>query len=355
MTLLRVLTISSLLVTASFSMAQSLKIGDKAPEFKVDGWLKGSPQTLGNGNITVVEFWATWCLPCRNAIPHLSLLAKKYKGKVNFVGVNVHESNPKDYKTKSPALVKEFGDKMDYNVAFDSTGKMWDNWIEAAQCNGIPSTFLIDAGGKIAWIGHPDDLNNVIERLLDGKLDIEEEKKKRYGKKMSPEELTVWKNAEERIEKVIKAIRDKKYQEANDLTEKVLMDFPQYAKSYYSFKLGAMSRGKLPGLDTYIDSLAKEKFMNSPEEKSYALTIILNEGHTSSVYKSSFKLAEKMMEQAPNNARCMQAYALAAWYSGDKEKALATQKRAVDSLKQSNVSTPEDINEAIAQLKQFGG
>ena len=149
MKLARFLAISSLLVVASLSAAQVLNVGDKAPDLKVTDWVKGTPQTLGNGNVTVVEFWATWCGPCRMSIPHLTELAHKYQGKVNFVGVSISESKPEDYTTKVPSFVKEFGDKMDYNVATEGPGTfMSKNWMTAAGEMGIPTAFLVDKDGK---------------------------------------------------------------------------------------------------------------------------------------------------------------------------------------------------------------
>ena len=70
----------------------TLKVGDAAPQLKVAKWVKGTPITnLKDGKIHVVEFWATWCGPCRVSIPHLTELAAKYKGKVDFVGVDSFE------------------------------------------------------------------------------------------------------------------------------------------------------------------------------------------------------------------------------------------------------------------------
>src|SRR5689334_13332915 len=85
---------------ASAASAQDLKVGDAAPPIKIAKWVKGKPDNMskdGNtytikpGSIHVVEFWATWCGPCKVSIPHLTELAKKYKGKVTFTGVSINE------------------------------------------------------------------------------------------------------------------------------------------------------------------------------------------------------------------------------------------------------------------------
>ncbi len=111
----------------------------------------------------MVEFWATWCGPCRATIPHLTELAHKYKDKgVRFIGVDVWE---RDTKLVAPFLA-EMGDKMDYSVALDDVpkdgkpadGAMAKNWMKAAEENGIPTAFVV-RDGKIAWIGHPIEMD----------------------------------------------------------------------------------------------------------------------------------------------------------------------------------------------------
>jgi thiol-disulfide isomerase/thioredoxin len=138
--------------------AASLKVGDPAPAIKVAKWIKGGPvDKLEADKIYVVEFWATWCPPCRTSIPHLTEMAKKYAGKVTVVGVSVYERAPSDEARLNlvSEFVKKMGDKMEYAVAADDAKKfMAGNWMEAAKQTGIPTAFVVK-DGKIVWIGHP--------------------------------------------------------------------------------------------------------------------------------------------------------------------------------------------------------
>lgn len=194
------------LVTLSTS-AQSLYPGVKAPEIKVGVWVKGRPvKKFANNHIYVVEFWATWCGPCKAAIPHLTSLAKKYRKKVSVIGISVWEKNYKDVKV----FVSNIGDKMNYNVAYDyqpatdpNSGFMAKNWLQAAEMKGIPATFIVGRKGTIEYIGYPDDsLDSVLKLIVNDKWDAVS-----YG--------SVWRNAhDEQQAKTASKQQQRKQQEA---------------------------------------------------------------------------------------------------------------------------------------------
>jgi thiol-disulfide isomerase/thioredoxin len=155
----------------------ALVVGDPAPKLEVKEFIKGDEvKKLEKGKVYVVEFWATWCGPCRTTIPHLTELQKKYKD-VTFIGVSAFENDQNDVKP----FVKEMGDKMEYRVALDSVpeggkrqdGKMAKNWMIAAKQNGIPTAFIIDGEGRVAWVGHPTGLEDPLKQIAAGKWDLE--------------------------------------------------------------------------------------------------------------------------------------------------------------------------------------
>jgi thiol-disulfide isomerase/thioredoxin len=164
-------------------------LGDPAKPLDIQEWVKGSAVNLADGKgktIYVVEFWATWCPPCRASIPHLTELQKKFKDKgVVFIGVTDEKSD----------VVKKFvtsmADKMDYTVAIDG-GKTSEGYMQAYGINGIPHAFIVDKEGKIAWEGHPmAGLDKVLDEIIAGKYDMnkakEEAKKEATTAKRMPE------------------------------------------------------------------------------------------------------------------------------------------------------------------------
>ena len=170
--LLAAFVVSTLTVPAA-----PLSIGDPAPQLQVAKWVKGGPvESFDPAKTYVVEFWATWCPPCRASIPHLTELARKFP-EVTFIGMNVWERG-ENIAAKVEKFVADMGAKMEYAVALDTADQfMAKNWMEASGRGGIPSAFLVHQG-QIAWIGHPmDRLEEILGDAAAGTLDIEKIKR----------------------------------------------------------------------------------------------------------------------------------------------------------------------------------
>lgn len=176
------LKLTAALLTATAGMAwtvaaeTTLKVGDPAPKLQTGKWVQGEPvKDFQKGKAYIVEFWATWCGPCRASIPHLNETYEKFKDKgLIVIGQNCWETD----ESKVAPFVKQMGDKMTYRVALDDKsgdkkGAMAKSWMEAAGRKGIPSAFLVDTKGTIAWIGHPMSLKEqVIEDVLSGSYKV---------------------------------------------------------------------------------------------------------------------------------------------------------------------------------------
>jgi len=122
--------------------AKSVK-GQAAPALQVEKWLTGAPQT--EGKFVLVDFWATWCGPCRQSIPHLNELAKKFGDQLVVIGLS-NEKEADVNAMKSP--------KLNYAVAIDTQARMQ----KELQVRGIPHALIIDPGGIVRFEGHPSYL-----------------------------------------------------------------------------------------------------------------------------------------------------------------------------------------------------
>lgn len=182
-----------LLANLGTAKAQDLNVGDKAPALTLSKFVKGEPvEKFEPGKAYVIEFWATWCGPCRQTIPHLTELQKKYED-VTFIGVDVYEPNPEEVIP----FVEEMGDKMDYRVALDSVpegqqpqdGLMAKNWMDAAGQAGIPTAFIVNQEGQVAWIGHPIEMEEPLAQIAKGEYDLAAAIKEQQDSKMVQQEL----------------------------------------------------------------------------------------------------------------------------------------------------------------------
>jgi len=161
----------------------ALSIGNRAPSITAFQWIKGNPiDHFENGRVYVVEFGATWCVPCAAAIPKLTALAEKYKDDVTVISMFVMERNndPSDavngYVNKVEKYVRKRWESIGYHVGVDNPQKSMENmWLRAAGKNGVPYTFVVDKNGMIAWIGSSmSSLDSVVTEVISKDYSIDE-------------------------------------------------------------------------------------------------------------------------------------------------------------------------------------
>jgi thiol-disulfide isomerase/thioredoxin len=135
--------VCSLAGMASAQQPPNVNIGKDAPELKVKEWATTKAITAEElkGRPHVLEFWATWCPPCRVSIPHLNQLSQK----VEPFGLPVI-----GLSNESIDKVKPFAAKMgmSYYVGID-------DGMKGLTYRGIPFAAVINGDGKVAWAGHP--------------------------------------------------------------------------------------------------------------------------------------------------------------------------------------------------------
>lgn len=325
--------------------ATTLGVGDKAPAISVEKFLKGDAVTgFEKGKVYVVEFWATWCAPCIASMPHISELQKEYKDKgVTFIGVNIWEHNYKE-PAKQLADVQDFvskkGDGMAYTVAYDGPAKAMDKaYMQAAGQHGIPTAFLIDQSGTIAWIGHPMNVELPVEILSSGK----------YDAKAAQEEI-------KKAEKLQKEIYKADSPEASlAAIEKYESAYPKMAASMADMKMQLyMQTGQYPKAYAIaakqVDDAISHK--NAMTLNEIAWMIVDPQGD---VKDKNLDLALKAATKANEftegkDAAILDTLARVYFVKGDKAKAIELEKQAVANakgqMKQEAESTLKEYEDA---------
>ena len=149
------------LVLAGFLVNAQVKVDQIAPEISLPG-VNDSPVKLSSfkGKVVLIDFWASWCGPCRASIPSVIKLYDKYKAKgFEVFGVSI-DSKKKDW------LKAIAQDKITYPQVNDKAG-WYSKTTEVYGVNAIPNTFLLDKTGKIVAIDlEGEQLENKVKALL---------------------------------------------------------------------------------------------------------------------------------------------------------------------------------------------
>ena len=156
----KIVIVFFLIATVTNSKAQ-IKIGDAIPSITLKSNTNNEVDIISfKGKYVLVDFWASWCGPCRKENPNMVSLYKEFHSKgLNIIGVSLD----KEAKAWKEAIAKD-----QLNWVQVSNLKFWDEPI-ARQYNveSIPATFILDATGKvIAKDLRGADLRNKIASLL---------------------------------------------------------------------------------------------------------------------------------------------------------------------------------------------
>lgn len=340
------LPVGLLLVTTVSLLAAQL--GDAAKPLDIKDWVKGGPINLADGKgktIYVVEFWATWCPPCRTSIPHLTEMQKKFKDQgVVIIGVS---SEKTDVVKK---FVDKMGDKMDYAVAIDAGGTS-EGYMEAFNVRGIPHAFIVGKDGNIVWEGHPmSGLDKTLEKVIAGTYDMNSAKRRAEAEaKLSeyvqlvvsgenPEQAAQLEKELIELEKEVGNIMNGEKFDPADLKKRVA--FGQKVMKYQQALVAGQDEAE-------IASLEKELEAEAPKDFDFQ------------EFKANIKKAMAQRKESMEIQRLFTSYTKAVGESGDAERAAELGKELAE-LKTTNaeilngiawtILTDEDIKQRDTKL-----
>lgn len=154
------LCLAALLLWSSASSAglldlyNGVKLGRQLPESNLQ-YLTDAPD-IRNKRLVLIDFWATWCVPCRESIPAFNDLYKKYSGK-GLVIIGITDES----KEEIESFLARY--PMDYPHAVEGDKSLH----KALRIKALPYAIFVNQSGTIAWRGQPSDITEkLIESLL---------------------------------------------------------------------------------------------------------------------------------------------------------------------------------------------
>ena len=160
---MNLLAIAALAAVAFVSPVLATEVGQAAPPFTLPA-AKGDPVALDKlrGKVVYVDFWASWCGPCRRSFPWMNDMQQKYGGKgFVVIGINVDKkrADADKFLAQNPA---------NFTIVFDEAGAT----PTAYAVKGMPSSYLIDGKGNVVFVErgfldeHKADLEQRIAALV---------------------------------------------------------------------------------------------------------------------------------------------------------------------------------------------
>lgn len=342
----------------------TLNIGDPAPPLRIKEWLKGKPiRHFERGQVYVVEFWTTWCAPCRASIPHISELAERYKGRVTFIGINrfTLEIIPMQ---RVKHFIDSMGMRMNYNVAAEDSNYMSNDWIVAADEPGLPGAIVIDRDGTVAWIGHPMFLGKVLPKIVQNRWDVKKalakRKRDRYLDSLDMEAYyrlaAFWPDHQKtgdrgRPDLALLAIRSMVIKEpllkyaphiAYQTFVSLLKTDPQKACEYGKAAIATPTYQE-PAFDAIIGAI-----------ETYGDSLDLSPD----IYQLGANACQAFIDWYPYHETIdiFRDYSkMAAWYAkaNKKSKAIKAMQKAIDALKSKKDFSPDDLATLTSRLREY--
>ncbi|MDA7878848.1 redoxin domain-containing protein [bacterium] len=350
------------------SAAPKFTIGSKAPDLDIEFWISDNfgllPHTtkIEKGNIYVIEFWATWCGPCIAAMPHISELQEKYSAdNVQIISVSDEDLDTVTKFLERPVAGDSVGTTYEeltsnYSLTIDPDKSVFKDYFAAAQRTGIPCAFLIGKTGLVEWIGHPQQLDKPLEKVVSGewdrdafavqfkKMEAENKRKAMLSQKLN-----------RAMRGIGEQMRSGNPEKALQLIDDLIDDaqFKPMKKQLSMSRMGILISGNLDEAPREL-----EKFTNQNKNDAGALNSMawgIYEKHekrsdvSSGILKQAKKTAEAAVKADPNNGAILDTLAHFIYVvDGNLDKAIEVQQKAVAN----GGPQKEQLQTFLKQLKE---
>lgn len=142
----------------------SIAVGEEAPDASVDRLSGDGEVSLADyrGQWVLLNFWASWCDPCRDEAPAIEDFSQENEGDVVVIGMDSRDNTP-----DAEEFAREYG--LSYELLHDGDGALMDSY----NVKGLPETFLIDPEGEITYIYRGPVDAEILEQAFQPQIDGE--------------------------------------------------------------------------------------------------------------------------------------------------------------------------------------
>ncbi|MFG0329735.1 MAG: redoxin domain-containing protein [Phycisphaerales bacterium] len=328
------------LVTGGVAFAEGdLSVGDAAPAIEISHWVKGEEvKSFENGKVYVVEFWATWCGPCRASMPHISELQTEFRDYgVTFIGVSDEKlATVVDFLAQKDDENVLWYDKIDYTLATDPDRSVFDSYMKAAGQNGIPTAFIVGKTGEVEWIGHPVRIDDPLAKVVRDEWNRDEFRREFEAQR-----------------KLNEAMKSGNYQEALGYIDELMkVDEERYGyllSTKFQVMLGDMNE---PAKAYKIGEQAVERsWDNANALNSIAWFVVDNPKVQERNLDFAMKVAQRAAELSDHkNGAILDTLARVYYEKGDLDAAIKWQRKAVESENEGPMRT--QLKEVLEQYER---
>ncbi len=322
----------------------ALSIGSKAPIPEISDFVRGEKPTFFEpGKVYVIEFWATWCPPCRQSMPHLTKLAEDMKSKgVVIVGV----SDEKVETVRTFLEKDEWKQKARYTLATDPDRSTHRAYMEASGQGGIPTAFIVKEG-VVQWIGHPMEMDAPLAKIVDGTWDP------KTAKQSFEDAVAEEMKAMGRQNDMTKAIDSKDWDKAVALIDAEIA--ANIGEEAMQSKVQKAQILLVAGRSEAAYALCAELVKEDPALRNFVATSVL---HLPDVADRRVDLAITWLTDVtsaagPANPQVLAELAYAWSLKGDFTKAADFMRRAIDTAKSLGPTAADYVADLTAQLKGY--
>lgn len=318
-------------------LAAELTIGSRAPALDIEHWVQRGGRgddfipitTFEPGKVAVVEFWATWCPPCRASMPHLAELQARFADKgVTIVSVSDEDLDAVEAFLKSPADGdRTYGDITTGSfLAADPDGSVSDDYMKASGQGGIPTAFIVGTTGEIEWIGHPMQMDGPLAEVVAGTFD-------REAAAAAAREME---QVQSRFRELVDLMQADKDAEALDLVERWLAEAksPAVRERLESARQQIALRVGGPRATAAFAAAVTQAGDSATDLNELAWQIVLaiqaGAAVPDDLVSAACQASEKSVTLEPENGGHLDTLAHLLAHRGDLDKALATQRLALE-------------------------